>query len=162
MLSEATKREIEAVRRQFSEHPRSALLPALRAAQRQYRYLTSETIEELAALLDVSPNALYTLATFYGLLYLEPVGRFVIQVCDSLSCYLLGGEGLREFLEGRLGIKAGQTTPDGLFTLRAVPCLASCGTAPVMMVNEDYYENMTKEKIEALLAELRARGAADV
>jgi len=134
------------------------LLTALYIAQEQEGYLTPEALKRVAARLDVPETVVFSTASFYTLFRTEPVGRYVIQVCTGLSCYLVGGaERLVDYLERKLGVKAGETTPDGLFTLETVQCLASCGTAPAMRVNDELYENMTPEKVDLLIDQLTER-----
>src|SRR5512145_1593502 len=99
----------------------------------------------------LSPNEVFEVASFYTMLYKKPVGRYVVQVCTNISCMLRNSESIMTHLEKRLGIKAGQTTADKKFTLLEVECLASCGTAPAVQINEDYHENLTPEKLDAIL-----------
>ena len=137
---------------------RARLLTALYIAQEQEGYLTPEALKRVAERLDVPEAEVYSTASFYTLFRTEPVGRYVIQVCTGLSCYLVGGaERLVDYLEQKLGIKTGETTPDGLFTLETVQCLASCGTAPAMRVNDELYENLTAEKVDVLIDQLKVR-----
>ena len=137
---------------------RARLLTALYIAQEQEGYLTPEALERIAERLRVPESEVFSTASFYTLFRTEPVGRYVIQVCTGLSCYLVGGaERLVDYLEGKLGVKAGETTRDGLFTLETVQCLASCGTGPAMRVNDELYENLTTEKVDMLVDQLRER-----
>jgi NADH-quinone oxidoreductase E subunit len=137
---------------------RSRLLTALYIAQEQEGYLTPDALKRVAERLDVPEAEVYSTASFYTLFRTEPAGRYVIQVCTGLSCYLVGGaERLVDYLEQKLGVKAGETTPDGLFTLETVQCLASCGTAPAMRVNDELYENLTAEKVDMLIDQLKER-----
>jgi NADH-quinone oxidoreductase subunit E len=145
--------ELETVR---DPRKRSMLLTALYIAQEQYGYLTPEAIERVASRLELPVTEVYSMASFYSLYRTQPSGRYVLQVCEGLSCHLVGGaESLLDYLSKKLGIKAGQTTQDGLFTLETVQCLASCGTSPAIRVNDALYENMTTDKIEELLETLR-------
>jgi NADH-quinone oxidoreductase subunit E len=137
---------------------RSRLLTALYIAQEQEGYLTPEALKRVAERLDVPEAEVYSTASFYTLFRTEPAGRYVIQVCTGLSCYLVGGaERLVDYLEQKLGIRAGETTSDGMFTLETVQCLASCGTAPAMRVNDELYENLTAEKVDMLIDQLKER-----
>jgi NADH-quinone oxidoreductase E subunit len=136
---------------------RSALLPILYVVQREAGYVSEEAMGWVASLLELTPIQVYEVATFYTLFNLKPMGRYHLQVCRTLSCALVGAERLVSYLEQRLGIKVGETTPDGLFTLRTVECLASCGTAPMMQINDQYYENLNRERVDILLDELRAK-----
>jgi len=133
----------------------SALIPALHLAKEEFGYITHEVAEFLADLLGLSPARVYSVATFYSMIPKAPVGKYHIQVCWNLSCSLLGADHLISYLENKLGIKVGETTRDGLFTLSGVECLAACGTAPVMHVNEDLYENLSEQRVDEILQGLR-------
>ncbi len=138
---------------------RARLLAALYIAQEQHGYLTPEAVERVATRLDMSPGEVYSTATFYSMFRTQPVGRYLLQVCEGLSCHLAGGaERLVDYLSEKLGIQPGETTPDGLFTLKTVQCLAACGSSPAMRVNDTLYTHLTPEKIDLILDELR-RGA---
>ncbi|MBC7262999.1 MAG: NAD(P)H-dependent oxidoreductase subunit E [Chloroflexi bacterium] len=135
---------------------RSMLLTALYIAQEQYGYLTRDAIERVANRLGLPLTEVYSMASFYTLYRTQPTGRYVLQVCEGLSCHLVGGaERLVDYLRKKLGIEVGETTKDGLFTLQTVQCLASCGTSPAMRVNDALYENMTAEKVDELIETLR-------
>ena len=137
---------------------RARLLTALYIAQEQEGYLTPEALGRISERLGVPEVEVYSTASFYTLFRTEPVGRYVIQVCRGLSCYLAdGAERLVEYLERKLGIAVGETTSDGMFTLETVQCLASCGTAPAMRVNDELYENLTTEKVDKVIEQLRER-----
>lgn len=131
---------------------KSALLPVLHIAQAEHEgWLSSEVMDAVARLLDIAPIEVYEVATFYSMYNLSPVGRCVIEVCQTGPCWLNGAENLLGFYKKRLGIGPGQTTPDGKFTLKTVECLAACGNAPVVQVGTEYHENMTDEKASQLL-----------
>lgn len=133
----------------------SVLLAALYIAQEQEGYLTTEAVERVAKRLGLRPRDVYSTASFYTLFRTEPVGRYVIQVCDGLSCYLCDGASrVAEYVGTKLNLEPGQTSPDGRFTLEMVQCLASCGTAPAMRVNDQLYENLTPATIDAILERL--------
>ncbi|HOU24633.1 MAG TPA: NAD(P)H-dependent oxidoreductase subunit E [Anaerolineae bacterium] len=135
---------------------RSMLLTALYIAQEQYGYLTPEALERVADRLGLPVSEVYSAASFYSLYRTQKTGRYLLQVCDGLSCHLVGGaETLVDYLSKRLGVKPGETTLDGQFTLETVQCLASCGTSPAIRVNDALYENMTLEKVDELLETLR-------
>ena len=135
---------------------RAMLLTALYIAQEQQGHLTREAIERVAARLGLPASEVYSMASFYTLYRTKPGGRYVLQVCEGLSCHLVGGaERLVDCLRKKLAIEVGQTTPDGLFTLETVQCLATCGTSPAMRVNDALYEDMTAEKIDELLETMR-------
>jgi len=134
---------------------RAKLLAALYLAQEQYGWLSPEAIQRVADRLELSAGQVYTTASFYTMFKLEPQGKYHLQVCEGLSCYLAGGaEPIIEHIAGNLKIKPGETTPDGKFTLEVVQCLAACGTAPALRVNDELYENMTPETIDELLEKL--------
>ena len=153
MLSEATRQKIETLMQRYPE-PRSALIPSLQLAQDEVGYLAHDTVREVAGMFRLSPNEVYEVASFYTMLYKKPVGKYVIQVCTNISCLLCNCESLMNHLQKRLGVKPGDTTADGKFTLLEVECLASCGTAPVVQINEDYHENLTVEKLDRILDSL--------
>ncbi|MBI3978273.1 MAG: NADH-quinone oxidoreductase subunit NuoE [Chloroflexi bacterium] len=159
MLTDQTR---QAIRRAMAAYPqtRSAAVAALHAAQRQIGYLPRQALDEVAELLDLDANALYMLATFYGMLNLEPVGRYVVHACNNLSCYLNGCDRVIDRFAERLGIGIGETTPDGLFTLRHGECLAACDGAPVVLVNETIYRGLTPEGVDALIDRLTAEATA--
>jgi NADH-quinone oxidoreductase subunit E len=150
---EAFKRFNEVVKR-YPEK-RSALIPILHEVQAEAGYLSPAAIEWVAGFLGLSPADVMSVASFYDMLNLEPVGKHMIYVCQNLSCSLLGAEHLIRHLENRLGIRMGETTPDGLVTLKRMECLASCGTAPAMQVDGIFYERMTPQKLDELLEKLR-------
>jgi len=134
---------------------RAHLLAALYIAQEQYGWLSPEAIQRVADRLHLSPGQVRSTASFYSMFRLEPRGRYHIQVCEGLSCYLVGGaEPIINYIARHLKIKPGGTTPDGRFSLEVVQCLASCGTAPALRINDELYENMTLESIDALLGKL--------
>jgi NADH-quinone oxidoreductase E subunit len=135
---------------------RAMLLAALYIAQEQSGWLNAQAIARVAQRFDMTPGQVYATASFYTLFKLAPQGRYRIQVCDGLSCYLVGGaEPVIAQVSRLLKLRPGETTPDGRFTLEVVECLASCGTAPALRVNDELYEHMTPEKIERLLEKLR-------
>ncbi len=139
---------------------RSAVLPLLYIAQDEYGHLTDAAIREVAEILGLPPTDVFEVVGFYTLLYNKPVGKWVLQVCDDVPCCFLGAEEIVADLEGKLGITVDQTTPDGMFTLQRVKCLADCDRAPLLQANLEYYRNLTPEKIDGLLNELRGRADA--
>lgn len=159
LLSEETKGKIHEAVHHYPEK-RSAAKAALRLAQEQLGWLSPEAVAEVAVEMELDTNALYQLTTFYDMFYNQPVGRYVLGVCDNLSCCLRGSDRLLEHLQSRLGVAPGETTPDGVFTLKTVDCLAACGNAPVMMVNEEYHERLTLADVDRLLEELRQKAGA--
>jgi NADH-quinone oxidoreductase E subunit len=154
MITEDTKRKILEQKSKFPVG-KSAILPSLYAVQEQEGYVTAEGMEEVGKLLDVPLVDVEAAASFYTMLFKKTQGKYIIDVCVTLSCSLLGGGHLLEYLSDKLGIKEGETTPDGLFTIRGVECLGNCGNAPVAMINDRHYENLTEEKLDAIIEELR-------
>jgi NADH-quinone oxidoreductase subunit E len=148
--------EIDTIISRYAQK-RSAVLPILYIAQDEYGHLTDAAIREVAAILDLPPTDVFEVVGFYTLFYSKPVGKWVLQVCDDVPCCFLGAEEIVGHLESTLGIKADQTTADGMFTLQRVKCLADCDRAPLLQANLDYYRNLTPEKVDALLTELRQR-----
>jgi len=136
---------------------RSVVLPVLHIVYEQFGYLDKEAIAEAARICDVAKVHFEEAADFYTMFPLKPVGKYLIQVCRNISCSLLGSEELVDYLKSKLGIDVGETTPDGLFTLVVVECLGSCGTAPVAQINDKYYENLTRAKVDSILSELREK-----
>lgn len=140
---------------------RSAVLPLLYIAQDEYGYLTEPAVREVAEILDLPPTDVFEVAGFYSLLYEQPVGAWVLQVCDDVPCCFCGAENLVAMLEQKLGISADQTTPDGMFTIQRVKCLADCNNAPLLQANLEYCRKLdTPEKVDALLNRLRERAAS--
>jgi len=135
-------------------HKKAALLPTLWLAQEEFGYLSLEVMEYVANLLNLPTSKVYSVASFYTMLKKEPTGKYLIQVCRTLSCELSGSEEVLEHIINKLNIKEGETTPDNKFTLITVECLGSCGTSPVMRINDEYYENLTKSKINQILDSL--------
>ncbi len=138
--------------------PKACLLPALYIAQEQFGYLTHEVMELVAERIGLPPGEVLSTATFYSMFKKRPTGKYHIQVCGNVSCFLKGSDRLMAALEKMLGIRDGETTEDGLFTLSTVQCLAACGTAPALQVNDTYHEEMTPEKVVALVNRLREEG----
>jgi len=135
---------------------RAMLLTALYIAQEQRGWLSPQAVARVAQRFGMTPGQVYATASFYTLFKLAPQGRYRIQVCDGLSCYLVGGaEPVVAQVSAALKLRSGETTPDGRFTLEVVECLASCGSAPALRVNDELYEHMTPEKIDELLERLR-------
>ena len=133
---------------------RAALLPVLWLCQERYGWISAGVIEAVAARLGESPAFVEGVVTFYTMYYTRPPARYVLQVCETLSCAVCGGRELLEHLERRLGVKPGEKTADGLFQLVGVQCLGACGGAPVIQVNDDYHERLTPDTLEELLDDL--------
>jgi NADH-quinone oxidoreductase subunit E len=149
-FSDSARRELEAILSNYPDRE-AAILPALHLAQREFGYVSDDAILHVADLLGFTPSRIEGVATFYTMYNRKPVGRYHVQICRNISCSLLGAEHLIEHVSKKLGVRPGETTPDGKFTLSKVECLGSCGTAPVLMLNDDYHENLTEEKVDALL-----------
>ena len=140
-----------------SRYPKkeAAMLPVLYLAQREFGQLDTEAVEYVAKIMGQSPARVQGVVSFYTMFNTQPIGRHHIQVCRTLSCALVGAEKITAFLKKKLGIEPGQTTVDGRFTLSEVECLASCGTAPMMQINDEYYENLTEDKVTEILEKLK-------
>ena len=151
-----TKENLEKIEALKARYPSSKALtlPCLWMAQYQEGYISLDAIDAISELIDWPPMEIYRTATFYTMFHLEPVGRYHIQLCKTLSCALCGKAEILRQLEKRLGIAPGESSEDGRFTLSQVECLGSCGTAPVMQINDRYYENLTPEKIDSILDDL--------
>lgn len=131
---------------------KSALLPLLHLAQAEFGgWLSPETMDYVASILNIKPIEVYEVASFYTMFNLKPVGKCLIEVCRTGPCMLRGANDIVAHIENKLGIKEGETTADGQFTLKTVECLGSCGTAPMLQCGADYYENLTNEKVDTLL-----------
>lgn len=157
---------LEKIKNIISRYPegqqKSALLPVLHIAQEELGgHLSVDVQDYVAALLELQPIEVYEVATFYTQYYMEKVGKYVIEVCRTGPCAICGGEDITDYLSSKLNIKDGETTTDGLFTLRTVECLGACGSAPVMQVNTEFYEFLTKEKIDKTIEELSQKANLD-
>jgi NADH-quinone oxidoreductase subunit E len=133
---------------------KSALLPILHLAQEEWAWCSEEVMDYVAELLDIKPIEVYEVATFYTMFHLEPVGKHVIEYCRTGPCVLMGGEEVYAHLKNRLGIEAGGTTSDGLFTLKEVECLAACGWGPCFQIREKYYMHLNNQKVDEIIDEL--------
>ena len=153
--------EVEAeIERHLAKYPmdrkRSAILPLMFIVQRERGgWLDPPGVAYLADRLGVRITDIWEVATFYSMINTEPVGRYHLQICKTLSCKILGADRIAEHCSKRLGIKPGETTPDGQFTISLVECLGSCGTAPMLQIGFDYHENLTTEKVDELLEQCR-------
>ena len=152
-LSDKAKKQIRDLLQTY-ETNQSALIPALHVAQGDQGWLSEDTQREVADLLELSAQEVRGVVSFYTMFLQKPAGKYLLQVCRNLSCSLRGGHRLTKQIEDKLQIKQGETTTDGKFTLIEVECLGSCGTAPVMMVNDAYVEDLTPQALEKMLAEL--------
>ncbi|MGQ0722923.1 MAG: NADH-quinone oxidoreductase subunit NuoE [Candidatus Eiseniibacteriota bacterium] len=151
MLRPEEKAEIE---HELPLFPRksAACIEALRIVQRHRGWVSDEAIQDIAEFLEMSESELDGVATFYNLIYRRPVGRHVIHVCDSVSCWIMGYDALKEALVKKLGIEPGQSTPDGRFTLLPIPCLGTCDRAPAMFVGEDLHRDLKVSDVDGILA----------
>lgn len=141
---------------------KSALLPVLHIAQDTFGgWLSPDTMDYVAQLLQIAPIEVYEVATFYSMYNLKPVGRFMFEVCQTGPCMLNGSDDIIAYITDKLGIKPGETTADGLFTLKTVECLGACGYAPMMQLGKNYREHLTKEKVDAIIEECRKNAAAN-
>ena len=150
IITEEIKKEIEQIYEHFPQKS-AACIEGLRVIQKHHRWVSDEAIEELAEILDMSPDAIDSVATFYNLIFRKPVGRHVILVCDSMSCWMMGSEKNAGYLRKKLSVDFGETTQDDRFTLLTVPCLGTCDRAPAMMIDTDLHRNLTTEKIDGIL-----------
>ena len=153
VFSETGRAEFERLLTRYPDR-KAVILPALHLAQKEFGYVSDEAIAYIAGLVGTSSSEIEGVATFYTMYNRKPVGKYHVQICRNISCSLLGAEHLIEHVSKKLGVRPGETTPDGKFTLAKVECLGSCGTAPVMQVNDEYHENLTVESIDRILDQL--------
>ncbi|MEN9449047.1 MAG: hypothetical protein RJA25_2337 [Bacteroidota bacterium] len=156
-FNEEALKIVEEILNQYpTDKSKSALLPLLHLAQAEFDgWLSVPVMDYVASILKIKPIEVYEVATFYSMFHLEPVGKYLIEICQTSSCWMCGSEDVINYLEDKLGVETGDITPDGMFQVRKVECLGSCGTAPMFQIGEKYYENLTFEKIDAILDELR-------
>jgi NADH-quinone oxidoreductase subunit E len=154
MLSEEERQEIEKELEHY-EYKRAACIEALKILQKHRGWVSDEGLADLAPVLEMSTAELDNVATFYNLIFRQPVGENVILLCDSISCWLMGYEQIRDHMRERLGINYGETTLDGKFTLLPMVCLGTCDHAPAMMVGENLYNDLTPEKVDEILEQYR-------
>lgn len=138
---------------------KSALMPLLHLAQEQWGWLSVETMDYIAALLKLEPIEVYEVATFYTMYNLKPVGKFVFEVCHTGPCMVSGSDDILAYIKEKLGIDVGETTADGLFTLKTAECLGACGYAPMMQLGKYYKEHLTREKVDQIIEECRRQAA---
>ncbi len=150
MLSEKEIAEIEG---HLKHYPRkqAGVIEALKIVQNHRGYVSDENLEDIAKFLEMTPDEVDSVATFYNLIFRKPVGEHVILLCDSVSCWIMGYENIKDHINQKLGIDIGQTSQDGKFTLLTVPCLGACDRAPAMMVDNELYGHLTPEKIDEIL-----------
>jgi NADH-quinone oxidoreductase subunit E len=149
-FSENAKKEL-AARVKTLPDKHSLVIPALHVAQREFGFISPEVMELVSSETGAPVSEVKAVATFYTMFNKKPVGRFHIQVCQNLTCSMLGSESIISCLERKLEIRCGETTADNMFTISRVECLGSCGTAPVMQINDTYYENLTFEKVDEII-----------
>lgn len=137
------------------ETQQSALIPVLWEVQDNFGWLSPQSMEEVAVMLDLPPTGVQNVATFYTMFFTEPAGKHIVWVCRTLSCALKGAEHIKHHLCERLDLNTGDTTEDGYITLMEAECLASCGTAPAMLVDDTLYENLTREKVDNIIDSLK-------
>lgn len=157
IFNEDTLKTVQSIIARYPEGKhKSALIPILHIAQSEFGgWLSPEAMTYVASILNIEPVEVFEVASFYSMFNLKPVGKCVIEVCHTSSCWLMGAEDVIRHIEKRIGIKPGETSSDGMFTLKTVECLGSCGTAPMLMVGADFYENLTLEKVDELLNNCR-------
>ncbi|MCB0033777.1 MAG: NAD(P)H-dependent oxidoreductase subunit E [Anaerolineales bacterium] len=160
MLKEKYAQEIESLLARYPEdQSRSAILPLMHIAQQEYGYMSEDAMDEVADILGIDRTQVLSIAGFYTLYYEEPVGKYVLEVCNDLPCALRGADEFIEMACQKLGVKKDEVTADGLFSVKNVMCLAACDKAPMLQCNLRYVENLTEEKFDALLEELRQEAA---
>ncbi|GHV24193.1 MAG: NAD(P)H-dependent oxidoreductase subunit E [Hydrotalea flava] len=160
-FSEQQMQEFNRLVKRYPEgKQKSALLPVLHLAQESFGgWLSAETMDYVANLLQLEPIEVYEVATFYSMFNTQPVGKYMFEVCQTGPCMLNGSDEIISYIKEKLGISAGETTPDGMFTLKTVECLGACGYAPMMQLGKQYREHLTKEKVDAIIEECRSNAA---
>lgn len=161
-FSDDKLREVQQIIERYPKgRQKSAVIPVLHLAQEEFGgWLSSETMDYVASLLSIEPIEVYEVATFYSMYNLKPVGKYMFEVCQTGPCMLNGSDNIVKYIYDKLGIKPGETTADGLFTLKTVECLGACGYAPMMQLGKHYREHLTKEKIDAIVDECRKNAAS--
>jgi len=161
-FSEDKLKEVERIIARYpAGKQRSALIPVLHLAQQESGgWLSAETMDYVASLLQIEPIEVYEVATFYSMYNLKPVGRYMFEVCQTGPCMLRGSDEIIQYIYEKLGIRPGETTADGMFTLKTVECLGACGYAPMMQLGKHYREHLTKEKVDEIIEECRNNAAS--
>jgi len=156
-FSDSKLKEVEQIIQRYPEgKQKSAVIPVLHLAQEEFGgWLSAETMDYVATVLNLQPIEVYEVATFYSMYNLQPVGRYLFEVCQTGPCMLKGSDNIIKYIFEKLGIKPGETTSDGMFTLKTVECLGACGYAPMMQLGKNYREHLTKEKVDAIIEECR-------
>ena len=157
-MNSFSESKMQEVKRLIARYPegkqKSALIPLLHLAQEEFGgWLSTETMDYVASLLNIEPIEVYEVATFYSMYNLQPVGKYMFEVCQTGPCMLRGSDDIIGYIKNRLGINVGETTPDGLFTLKTVECLGACGYAPMMQLGKHYREHLTREKVDQIIEE---------
>lgn len=142
-----------------AEQPKAALLPMLHIVQAKFGWLSASAMDKVADFLDIQPIEVYEVASFYTMYFLRPQGKYMLEVCRTGPCCLVGAEKIMKYIEQKLGVKEGEVTPDGLFSWRGVECLAACGFAPVLQIGPEYtfYEKLTEASVDQLIDNLSAK-----
>ncbi len=156
-FSDKTLKEYEEIVKRYPLKS-ATLLPALWLAQKEFGYISEEVMEYIAELVGVPFSRVYEVAEFYTMYHKKKPGKYHLQLCQTLSCYLVGAEEIRKYIEEKLNLKNGETSTDGLFSFQLVECLGACHQAPVVQINDDYYENLTVETIDQIIKELKQKG----
>lgn len=154
MLSNEERHEIEEEIKIFP-HKQAACIEALKIIQKHRRWVSDEGVKDISKILGMTPDEIDSVATFYNLIFRKPVGRHVILVCDSVSCWVMGYEQIKKELEEKLGVEFGGTTADDRFTLLPVPCLGTCDRAPAIMIDDDLHQNLTTESLDKILEQYK-------
>ncbi|HNM31283.1 MAG TPA: NAD(P)H-dependent oxidoreductase subunit E [Chitinophagales bacterium] len=156
-FSEEAQQKVKDILSQYpADKSKSALLPLLHLAQAEFDgWLSVPVMDYVATILNIKPIEVYEVATFYSMYNLAPVGQYLIEVCQTSSCWMCGAEDILKYLEKKLGVPTGEISNDGMFQVKKVECLGSCGTAPMFQIGDKFYENLTFEKIDTILDELR-------
>ena len=165
MNVEFSQEKLNEVKRIINFYPegkqKSAVIPVLHLAQQEFGgWLSSETMDYVASLLQLEPIEVYEVATFYSMYNLKPVGKYMFEVCQTGPCMINGSDDIVKYIYDKLGIKPGETSEDGMFTLKTVECLGACGYAPMMQMGKNYREHLTKEKVDAIISDCRNNTAS--
>ncbi|MEO5594507.1 MAG: NAD(P)H-dependent oxidoreductase subunit E [Chitinophagaceae bacterium] len=163
VFSEDKLKEVSKIIARYPEgKQKSALLPLLHMAQETFGgWLSAETMDYVASLLHIEPIEVYEVATFYSMYNLKPVGKYMFEVCQTGPCMINGSDDIIKYISDTLSVKPGETTADGLFSLKTVECLGACGYAPMMQFGKTFREHLTKEKVDAIIAECRNNAAVN-
>ena len=162
-FSDSKLKEVEQIIQRYPEgKQKSAVIPVLHLAQEEFGgWLSAETMDYVASVLNLQPIEVYEVATFYSMYNLKPVGRYLFEVCQTGPCMINGSDNIIKYIFEKLGIKPGETTSDGMFTLKTVECLGACGYAPMMQLGKNFREHLTKEKVDSIIEECRSKAAVN-